>query len=413
MRDEHRMTVPDMLKAGRLDGVGVVAELKRSAYYDLLTEAYGRLRTGELYVSGIHGQGHIERVMLLGAIIAMQQGFTPRQTELLLIACSYHDIGRVDDSRDDRHGQRSAERLAGMTLPSVGGEELRAIQAAVATHSTKDAMIESFAEEYRVPEESRDLCRLLCKGLKDADNLDRVRLGDLDVRHLRFAQSPLLAPAAEEICHLSAEAFGMAGSLFDEVRSYIDDNYVAERTEEEYRVDNAPQILYRERRDISLRQRRPRPERAAADEALFDACMSAGAVLEKPAAPSASLEDILRQQHESTFSEYLSELLKERKGKNSEVYKRAEVSKQLFSRILNDSDYRPTKSTAIQLAIGLELDMPQTQKLLEKAGYTLTRSSKADLAVQYFIERGLYSVTLINEALHDCGLPLLSTGLVL
>ena len=62
-------------------------------------------------------------------------------------------------------------------------------------------------------------------------------------------------------------------------------------------------------------------------------------------------------------------------------------------------------------AIGLELDMPGTQKLLEKAGYTLTRSSKTDLAVQYFIERGLYSVSLINEALYDCGLPLLSTGL--
>ncbi len=204
MRDEHRTSVPDMLKTGLLDGVGVVAELKRSSYYDLLMKAYDELQTQILYKSGIHGRKHVERVMLLGAIIAMQQGFTPRQTELLLTACSYHDIGRVDDSRDDRHGKCSADMLAGMALPSVGGEELRAIQAAVATHSTNDAMIESFAEEYRVPEEYRDLCRQLCKGLKDADNLDRVRLGDLDVRHLRFAQSPGLAPAAEEICRLCA-----------------------------------------------------------------------------------------------------------------------------------------------------------------------------------------------------------------
>ena len=65
----------------------------------------------------------------------------------------------------------------------------------------------------------------------------------------------------------------------------------------------------------------------------------------------------------------------------------------------------------IQLAIGLELDLPQTQKLLEKAGYALTRSSRSDLAVQYFIERKIYSVTFINEALADCGLPLLKTGL--
>ncbi len=105
------------------------------------------------------------------------------------------------------------------------------------------------------------------------------------------------------------------------------------------------------------------------------------------------------------------DLLRERDGRDSEVYKRAEVSKQLFSKILNNKEYQPTKNTAIQLAIGLELDMPQTQKLLETAGYALTRSSKADLVVQYYIERKIYSVTFINEALYDCGLPLLKTGL--
>ena len=129
-----------------------------------------------------------------------------------------------------------------------------------------------------------------------------------------------------------------------------------------------------------------------------------------PRASAASLEDILRQ-HEKTFSEYLLDLLKERKGKDSEVYKRAEVSKQLFSKILNNPDYQPTKSTVIQLALGLQLDLPQTQKLLEKAGYALTRSSKTDLVVKYYIERKIYNVTFINEALYDCGLPLLKTGL--
>ena len=78
--------------------------------------------------------------------------------------------------------------------------------------------------------------------------------------------------------------------------------------------------------------------------------------------------------------------------------------------VQNNRDYQPTKSTAIQLAIGLQLDLNRTQKLLEKAGYALTRSSKADLVVQYYIERGVYSVTFINEALYDCALPLLKTG---
>ncbi len=209
----------------------------------------------------------------------------------------------------------------------------------------------------------------------------------------------------------NAKAFGIAGSIFDDLKSYIDDNYVAERTEEEYLIDEYPRPNL-SRRDWSVRetQRRRRKKRERAEQDMAIASAPYLAPSEKLESASHSLDDFLKQ-HEKTFSEYLLDLLKERDGRDSEVYKRAEVSKQLFSKILNTKDYQPTKSTAIQLAIGLQLDMAQTQKLLEKAGYALTRSSKADLAVQYFIERKIYNVTFINEALYDCGLPLLKTGL--
>ena len=207
----------------------------------------------------------------------------------------------------------------------------------------------------------------------------------------------------------NAKAFGIAGSIFDDLKSYIDDHYVAERSEEEYRIDGRPNaaISARNRRGEALRRRRW--ESTFAERESIDAApQEAG--LELPMAAAESLEELLKR-HEKTFSVYLLDLLKERDGKDSEVYKRAEVSKQLFSKILNNPDYQPTKSTAIQLALGLQLDLPQTQKLLEKAGFALTRSSKADLVVQYYIERKIYSVTFINEALYDCGLPLLKTGL--
>ena len=212
-----------------------------------------------------------------------------------------------------------------------------------------------------------------------------------------------------ELVLFSGEAFGMAGSVFDDLKSYVDDRYVSERNEEEYAM--APGASARpfenRREDIRLR-RRQRAEEAAK---YCLGSMPQEAAAPRPAAPGPSLEEILRQGQESTFSEHLLDLLKERSGKDSEVYKRAEVSKQLFSKILNNKDYQPTKSTAIQLAIGLELDLPRTQKLLEKAGYALTRSSKADLVVQYCIEKKIYSVSFINEALYDSGLPLLRTGL--
>lgn len=193
------MQLSEMLRAGKFDSINAIAELKKSAYYDQLLEALGSLQTDRLYVSDYHGIDHIERVMLLGSIIAMQQGFTSRETELLLIACSYHDIGRIDDHRDDRHGKRSADELLSISCPGVNLEEMRCIQAAIATHSTKDEMIGSFAQEYGVSEEYLNLCHLLCKGLKDADNLDRVRIHDLDTKHLRFDGSKRMKQTAEEI----------------------------------------------------------------------------------------------------------------------------------------------------------------------------------------------------------------------
>ena len=201
----------------------------------------------------------------------------------------------------------------------------------------------------------------------------------------------------------NGKAFDLASSLFADLKSYIDDNYVAEKRKEEY--------------GSSLSNRRRRESMALPEADLFrDADIAFNEGFTAPMAPvsgaipAQSLSDILRQS-ESTFSEFLLDLLKERSGKDSEVYKRAEISKQLFSKILSNKNYQPTKSTAIQLAIGLQLDIVQTQKLLEKAGFALTRSSKADLVVQYYIERRVYSVTFINEALSDCGLPLLKTGL--
>ncbi len=205
----------------------------------------------------------------------------------------------------------------------------------------------------------------------------------------------------------SGKTFDLAGSLFDGLKSYIDDNYVEAKRKTEY--GGAPPDYCR--MDCTLGRRPPRKTDVSADQTFEASFVSCGNSVMPPVASSAgSLSDYLRR-HEPTFSEALHDHLKEYSGKVSDVYKRAEVSKQLFSKILSNKDYQPTKSTAIQLAIGLQLDLPQTQKFLERAGYLLTRSSKADLVVQYYIERKIYSVTFINTALFDSNLPLLKTGL--
>ena len=184
-------------------------------------------------------------------------------------------------------------------------------------------------------------------------------------------------------------------ALLDDLKAYVDAHYLAE---------NAAPALFRKAAKQSARADAIAYE--VCEDAAFPAPQSVSAASGRRAE---SLEDVLRQK-ESSFSEHLLSLLDECGEKDSAVYRRAQISRQLFHKILNNRDYQPTKSTAIQLALGLRLDLPKTQTLLQKAGYALTRSSRADLVVQYFIEHGEYSVVTINAALYDCGLPLLKTG---
>ena len=107
----------------------------------------------------------------------------------------------------------------------------------------------------------------------------------------------------------NAEAFGIAGSIFDGLQSYIDDNYVSERTEEEYLIDGPPRanasFKYRGMAEL---QRRRRLEREHAERDMVVDRAPQPAVLESTAAYPSSLEDVLKQ-HEKTFSEYLLDLL--------------------------------------------------------------------------------------------------------
>ena len=87
--------------------------------------------------------------------------------------------------------------------------------------------------------------------------------------------------------------------------------------------------------------------------------------------------------------------------KNSEIYKKANLSKQHFSKIRNNPHYKPTKPTAIALALALELNLEETRDLIGRAGYALSNSSKFDLIIRYFIEQRRYNVVEINTVLYE------------
>ena len=119
-----------------------------------------------------------------------------------------------------------------------------------------------------------------------------------------------------------------------------------------------------------------------------------------------SLDNIM-QYLEETFSERLLRLIDERGLKDSEVYKRANIDRRLFSKIRSNKQYMPQKKTAIALAISLELTIDDTLDLLKTAGYTLSSSHKFDMIIKYFIEHQNYNIFEINEALFAFEQPLL------
>ena len=118
-----------------------------------------------------------------------------------------------------------------------------------------------------------------------------------------------------------------------------------------------------------------------------------------PAAPqSESLEDLLRQT-DAGFSETLLCLIDRSGKKDSDIYKKANVDRKLFSKIRNNPGYKPSKPTAVAFAIALELDMEETRDFLARAGFALSHSSKFDVIIEYFIRQKNYDVFQINEAL--------------
>ena len=58
----------------------------------------------------------------------------------------------------------------------------------------------------------------------------------------------------------------------------------------------------------------------------------------------------------------------DKKGlRDSAVYKSALIDRRLFSKLMSNKDAKPSKDTAIALAIGLKLNLDQTKALYSAA----------------------------------------------
>lgn len=219
------------------------------------------------------------------------------------------------------------------------------------------------------------------------------------------------------------DSFKISSSLFRDVKSYLDEMYVSDALEEEYRGDD------RERRVIAMMKPEPMPnipvstsappkwkfawkkKPGSYDESLRRNLPPASHAPHISAAKSirsqaAVIEDLLNDA-DATFSETLLTLIDAKGKTDPEIYKRANVDRRHFSKIRNTPAYQPSKSTALALAVALELTIDETRDFIGRAGYTISHSSKMDIIVEYFISRREYDIFTINETLFAFGQPCL------
>ena len=179
-------------------------------------------------------------------------------------------------------------------------------------------------------------------------------------------------------------AYQISGELFADIAEYIDDHYVDAHT------DSCRERLRR------LNRLESKASKVCEDAAL--GFMAAPCAPMSMSVTSGSLDNVL-DELDAGFSETLLKLIDRTGKKDSEIYKKANVDRKLFSKIRNNPDYKPSKTTAIAFAIALELDLEETKDFIARAGFALSRSSKFDVIIEYFIKQKNYDVFAINEAL--------------
>lgn len=132
------------------------------------------------------------------------------------------------------------------------------------------------------------------------------------------------------------------------------------------------------------------------------------AIRNKGICKASILPDYLEEvEVEKKFSEKLMDFLISKDMTSAECYKRANLDKKLFSKIINGS--QPKKRTILALCIALRLNLDEARDLLNCAGYSLSHSFKLDLIVEYFIVNRKYDIYELNEVLFDYDLPLLGS----
>lgn len=215
------------------------------------------------------------------------------------------------------------------------------------------------------------------------------------------------------LCVPSDFPYWYANPLFSRLSDYLgghsgwsgffqteEDVFMAAPVAREPEEINAPAP---QRDGASEGERRPRPQSPMPIGASDREPSSRPKPAPKPAGkPGAGLFRELTEflkENDAGFGETLFKYIDRTGKKDSEIYKKANIDRKLFSKIRSNPGYNPSKPTAIAFAIALELSLEETQDLIGRAGYSLSHASTFDRIIEYYIMNQNYDIYEINEAL--------------
>ena len=205
-------------------------------------------------------------------------------------------------------------------------------------------------------------------------------------------------------------AFRLSRNLFFQIESYINDEEVINVYREEYGIDEA---------DFDRQRRRFRTEY---EESIDDGCfpeeepeIGAAPKILKTYSSSLPFDETtidkslyMRDDKEDlSFQNHLLKLIIEKDIDNKVVYKKSNVTKGAFSKIMCGDTKKPQKKTVLGFCIGLRLDLEEAKELLASADMAFNPYNKRDKLVIQCIQRGQYDIGTVNQMLFACNQPIL------
>lgn len=182
----------------KLNYENILEDICNSIYIDDYLHLMKNIEPDKLYKSYIHGINHNIRVSLFALIISVYENVPLKDFRIIIEAAKYHDIGRINDNEDKKHGLRSSQNIE--FLKNIYNEnEINYLKTIIQCHSLNDDLFDEIALKNNVDDIER--CRKMFNILKDSDGLDRVRLEwpVIKIEFIRTETAKRLIPFAYEL----------------------------------------------------------------------------------------------------------------------------------------------------------------------------------------------------------------------